>query len=310
MAATSEEEVINLRDGRRAIIRSAKPREFEEQLPKLASCSYQDRFYNDETALKETLFLEEKGELQALKEKGELQREDLLREGGSLTVYPEMVPNKETGEGQSLESFKRYWQEKREEFERGDFFCFVVEDFETKELLGFTKGSRRSLDEESFGNLAEQNTEFAALDRTKVFEIGSTYVDPEAQRLGVGGVLRKAFMKDFLEKCPDCQGAVVTSYEKNTSQFFNAKMGADYLGKTLISDTYLALESGKLTRAVCEIPGETMFWSGDKVKAIAEGRKVEMGYYSRRSSRVPAILETCGSAAAAAESSERTFREQ
>lgn len=245
------------------IIRKARIEEFVDILPRVAFKAYSDRFYNKEAIKKHAEIIRIKEGLDK-KIKGETE-EEFLEYGGCLSIpYTKLSP-KANGEGQSLLSFKKYWNDKIEDFKKGKFKVFVAEI--DGKVIGFVKGTFDEVDKKDFPD--------CDLSNKKIFSLGSLYVLPNCRKNGVGTLLTKKWIKNLLIECPECEGMLTECYWRNNSQYFFNKLGAKSIGFCNIPDIYL---NSKLQHSIQNITGEVMFWNRDKLDLLANNRFTNKEY--------------------------------
>lgn len=233
----------------------------ESALADLAYRSYKDRFFNDAVT-------------------------DRL--GGSLKIFPDLIPDDENGTGQNRAFFAAYWAEAMAKLDDKDgFLCYVAEfiaDGDTKgEIMGFVKGYGGALEQELFELYEAENTRRQSSVLTddfntkaakqkpvdlpqpeKIAELGSLYIDPACRKSGIGRLLTQRWAKEMQGR--GYTAMVTRCYKENNSQRFFEKMGAELFSDCPIPQQF---EKQDGTRGDLTLPGETLFWNAQQLKALA-----------------------------------------
>ncbi|TNE27618.1 MAG: GNAT family N-acetyltransferase [Alphaproteobacteria bacterium] len=233
----------------------------EDALADLAYRSYKDRFFNDAVT-------------------------DQL--GGSLKIFPDLIPDDENGTGQNRAFFASYWTEAMAKLEDKDGFCCYVAEFiadgsATGEIMGFVKGYGGALEQELFDLYAAENTRRKSSALTddfnskaakknpvdlpqaeKVAELGSLYIDPVCRKSGIGRLLTQRYAQEMRDK--GYTAMTTRCYKENNSQRFFEKMGAELFDNCPIPQQF---EKADGTRGDMTLPGETLFWNEQQLKALA-----------------------------------------
>lgn len=233
----------------------------ESALADLAYCSYKDRFFNDTVT-------------------------DKL--GGSLKIFPDLIPDDENGKGQNRAFFAAYWAEAMAKLEDKDGFCCYVAEFiadgsTTGEIMGFVKGYGGALEQELFDLYEAENKRRKSSALTddfnskaakkkpvdlpqaeKVAELGSLYIDPACRKSGIGRLLTQRYAQEMRDK--GYTAMTTRCYKENNSQRFFEKMGAELFSGCPIPQQF---ERGDGTRGDLTLPGETLFWNEQQLKALA-----------------------------------------
>jgi predicted N-acetyltransferase YhbS len=241
----------------REIIRAAKAEEFDSILPTLAAIAYQDRFFNEESVARSgAMILEREGICFP-----EPKKEEFLEYSGSLSVPFSVLKPQISGAGQSLLSFAKYWQEKKQDFLDEKFKVFVAEI--DGQIVGFVKGNFDYVDcTADFPEISELNGQ------QQICSLGSLYVNPNFRRTqGIGTKLVQKWISELLKEKPDCQGMLTDCYWRNNSQYFFNRMGAESIGFCDIPDSYL---DEYLKRQTQNIVGEVMFWTREKLDNLID----------------------------------------
>lgn len=278
------------------IIREAKAEEFDVALPALATRAYQDRFFNEEGITRSGEMVLRQEQLSFLKprtlEEEKTTKEEFLEYSGSLSIPFSVLRPQENGAGQSLLSFTRYWQSKKEDFLSGKFKAFVAEI--DGKVVGFMKGTFDYVD---FATDFPAIPEFA--NRQNIAVATSIYVDPNFRRIqGIGTKLVQKWFYELLKEKPDCQGKISDCYWRNNSQYFFNKLGAKSIGFCNIPDMYL---DESLTRQTQNIVGEVMFWDREAMEKLVSASKLESGQtlasdrYTRNTSQYSLMTVARGS---------------
>ncbi|TVQ82265.1 MAG: GNAT family N-acetyltransferase [Micavibrio sp.] len=247
-------------EGGKIRIRPAR-RSDEAALADLAYRSYKDRFFNDAVT-------------------------DRL--GGSLKVFPELIPDDENGTGQNRAFFAAYWAEAIEKLDEKDgFLCYVAEFIADGEMTGcirgFVKGYGGALEKDLFEIYEKENTRRKSEKLTddfnksaakkapvdlpqaeKIAELGSLYIDPACRKTGIGKVLTQRWAREM--RARGYTAMVTRCYKENNSQRFFEKTGAELFSDCPIPQQFNTA-SGK--RGNLTLPGETLFWSAAQLKALA-----------------------------------------
>ena len=243
------------------IIRKARLEEFDSVLPDLAARAYGDRFFDDKTIKNNTeRVLKIEGLVFPQKER---EGDEFLEYGGSLSIPFTCLKPQPNGSGQSFESFRRYWTEKKSD----EGFRAYVAELNGK-VVGFVKGSFGYVD------CAEDFPEANLPETDRIVSLGSLYLDPDCRRGGIGTELVKKYMEEALIEKPDCKGFVTDCYWRNNSQYFFNKLGASSVGFCNIPDAYL---DGNLERKTQNIVGEVMFWNREKIDTLLGNQAIKSG---------------------------------
>jgi len=232
----------------------------EDALADLAYRSYKDRFFNDTVT-------------------------DRL--GGSLKIFPALIPDDENGTGQNRAFFASYWTEAMAKLDDKDGFCCTVAEFiadgDTKgDILGFVKGYGGALEQELFDlyeaeNIRRKSTALSDDFNTKaakqnpvdlpqpekIAELGSLYIDPACRKSGIGRLLTQRYAQDMRDK--GYTAMTTRCYKENNSQRFFEKMGAELFRDCPIPQQF---EKADGTRGDLTLPGETLFWNAQQLKAL------------------------------------------
>ncbi len=233
----------------------------EDALADLAYRSYKDRFFNDAVT-------------------------DQL--GGSLKIFPDLIPDDENGTGQNRAFFAAYWTEAMAKLEDKDgFYCTVAEfitDGDRKgDILGFVKGYGGALEQELFTLYEAENTRRKSSALTDDFntkaakqtpvdlpqaeeiaELGSLYIDPACRKSGIGRLLTQRYAQDMQAK--GYTAMTTRCYKENNSQRFFEKMGAELFSDCPIPQQF---EKADGTRGDLTLPGETLFWNTSQLTVLA-----------------------------------------
>lgn len=241
-------------------IRPAQRRD-ESALADLAYRSYKDRFFNDAVT-------------------------DKI--GGSLKIFPDLIPDDENGTGQNRAFFAAYWAEAMAKLDDKDgFLCYVAEfiaDGDTNgDVLGFVKGYGGALEQDLFDIYEAENARRKSSTLTddfntqatkknpvdlpkpeKIAELGSLYIDPACRKSGIGRLLTRRWAQEMQSR--GYTAMVTRCYKENNSQRFFEKMGAELFTACPIPQQF---ERGDGTRGDLTLPGETLFWNATQMGALA-----------------------------------------
>ena len=233
----------------------------EAALADLAYRSYKDRFFNDAVT-------------------------DKI--GGSLKIFPDLIPDDENGTGQNRAFFAAYWAEAMSKPEGKDGFCCIVAEFIADgntqgDIMGFVKGYGGALEQDLFDIYEQENTRRKSEKLTddfnknaakkapvdlpqpeKIAELGSLYIDPACRKSGIGRLLTQCWAQEMQSR--GYQAMVTRCYKENNSQRFFEKMGAELFSGCPIPQQF---ERGDGTRGDLTLPGETLFWSAQQLKSLA-----------------------------------------
>ena len=243
------------------IIRKAKLEEFDYILPDLVARAYGDRFFNDSTIKNSGERILEKEGLKFPTNSGK--DDEFLEYSGSLSVPFSCLKPQSNGAGQSFESFRSYWSEKK----RDAAFRAYVAEFDG-EIVGFVKGNFDYVD------CANDFPDASLPETDKIISLGSLYIDPNCRRSGIGTDLVKCYMREALKEKVKCNGFVTDCYWRNNSQYFFNKLGASSVGFCNIPDIYL---DENLERRTQNIVGEVMFWSKENIDKLLSNSIIKSG---------------------------------
>lgn len=244
----------------KVIIRKARLEEYDEILPRLATKSYQDRFFNDKTIKENSRRILEIEKLELSKNTSE---DEFLEYGGSLSIPFTSLRPQLNGSGQSFESFRRYWIEKKSD---KNFKVYVAEL--SGKIIGFVKGNFEYVD------FSKDFPDVSITEREKIISLGSLYVDPDSRRGGVGTDLVRYYIKEAIKEKQECNGFITECYWRNNSQYFFNKLGASSIGFCNIPDVYL---DDKLERKIQNIVGEVMFWGKKEIDRLLNTPIIKSG---------------------------------
>lgn len=237
----------------------------EDVLSDLAYRAYKDRFFNDAVT---------------------------DQYGGSLKIFPALIPDDQNGSGQNRAYFERYWAEAMPRLNTTDngpeFNCYVADftpdDGGPTQIIGFIKGDITPLDDDLYQIYCRENEKRKKqslqddfnLQSAKqppidlpatpdlIAELGSLYIAPDYQYTKVGRALTQIYTQDMQSR--GYETMVTRCYSENNSQNFFAKMGAVPFSNCPIPQNF---EKSDGTQGALTLPGETLFWSAPQMDALA-----------------------------------------
>ena len=247
------------------IIRRAR-REDEIELAELAYRAYYDRFFNS-----------------AVTDKN----------GASLRIYPELIPDEQKDTGQSLSTFRDYWAKAMLDLnsEQETFICYVAEAQtpQGRKIVGFRKGYAAPMEEEEYRRYVNENKKRILLQkrdnyygintyndtrliplpaREKTAGSSSLYIDPAYKREGLGRRLIQNYARELLQR--GFEGMTTSCYIYNDSQKFLRSVGGDFFIKCDIPVSYK--NDGRQTN-IYKIPGLMCLWDKAALQQLAYGEK-------------------------------------
>ena len=249
------------------IIRRAR-KEDENELAALAYRAYYDRFFNP-----------------AVTDKN----------GASLRLYPELVPDEQKDTGQSASTFRDYWAKAMPKLDSDDqtFICYVAEAQtpQGRKIVGFRKGYAAPLEENEYRRYQTENKKRLLLRkrddyygintyndtrpiplpaREKMAGSSSLYIDPAYKREGLGRRLIQSYAFELLQR--GFEGMMTSCYIYNDSQKFLRSVGGDFFIKCDIPVSY---KKDNRETDIRNIPGLMCMWDKAALQKLAYGGKTE-----------------------------------